>query len=140
MDTNVNTKNTPIKVGDKFSTSIPVTDKMVRQFADLSGDHNPIHLDEEFAKKTRFGRRIAHGMISGALISRCLVDAYGKGIIYLGQALKFTGPVFIDDEVQVEFAVTAIREDKKIATIETQVKKKVSGETVVKGEATIMYP
>ena len=61
-----------ITVGDKFSNEREVTDELVRGFAELSGDHNPIHLDEEFAKETRFGRRIAHGMLSGAFISAVL--------------------------------------------------------------------
>ena len=61
-----------IKIGDKFSTTKQITDEVVRSFAELSGDYNPIHLDEEFAAKTRFKKRIAHGMISGALISAVL--------------------------------------------------------------------
>ncbi|MBO9667406.1 MAG: MaoC family dehydratase N-terminal domain-containing protein, partial [Bdellovibrio sp.] len=68
-----------IDVGFTKSTSVKVTDKMVHQFAELSGDHNPIHLDDTYAAKTRFGRRIAHGMISGALISRALVECIGSG-------------------------------------------------------------
>ena len=61
-----------LKIGDSFSTSRKVTDELVRKFAEVSGDYNPIHLDEEFAKTTRFGRRIAHGMLSGAFISAVL--------------------------------------------------------------------
>jgi len=60
------------KVGDSFSRSREVTDELVRAFAEVSGDHNPIHLDDEFAKTTRFGRRIAHGMLSGAFRSGVL--------------------------------------------------------------------
>jgi 3-hydroxybutyryl-CoA dehydratase len=56
-----------VKLGDSFSKERMVTDELIRQFAEISGDFNPIHLDEEFAKKTRFGRRIAHGMLSGAV-------------------------------------------------------------------------
>ena len=55
-----------LKIGDEFSTSREVTDEVIRKFAEVSGDFNPIHLDEEFAKTTRFGKRIAHGMLSGA--------------------------------------------------------------------------
>ena len=57
-----------LKIGDSFSTSKQITDSVVRTFAEFSGDYNPIHLDEEFARNTRFAKRIAHGMISGALI------------------------------------------------------------------------
>jgi 3-hydroxybutyryl-CoA dehydratase len=126
------------KVGDQASIRVRVTDKMVRQFAELSGDNNPIHLDEAFAAKTRFGKRVAHGMISGALISRALATTIpGPGGLYLGQTLKFTAPVFIDDELEISITVTAVREDKGILTLET-VAKKTTGEIVVKGEATGM--
>jgi acyl dehydratase len=125
------------KQGDRKSVSIQVTDKMVHQFADMSGDHNPIHLDDQYAKATRFGRRIAHGMICGALISRALSDELGGGGIYLGQTLKFLHPVFIDDTVTIELHVANFREERGIALIETVVKKQ-TGEVVVKGEATIM--
>lgn len=125
------------EVGFKTTMEVQVTDKMVRQFAEMSGDFNPIHLDDDYAKTTRFGRRIAHGMIMGALISRMLNERIGSGGIYLGQTLKFVNPVYIDDVVTLEMTITAIRKEKGIATIDTIAKKK-SGETVVKGEAIIM--
>lgn len=65
-----------IKIGDSFSTSREVTDEVIRKFAEVSGDFNPIHLDEEFAKTTRFGKRIAHGMLSGAFISAVLGNEF----------------------------------------------------------------
>ena len=65
-------KNMEINIGDKFSNERKITDELIRGFAEMSGDHNPIHLDEEFAATTRFGRRIAHGMLSGAFISGVL--------------------------------------------------------------------
>lgn len=127
-----------LKIGDQFSTSKQITDSVVRAFADLSGDYNPIHIDEEFAKTTRFGRRIAHGMISGALISAVLgYEFKERKIVYLSQSLKFVAPVFIDDTVTATATVKNIREDKPIVTIET-VCTKQTGETVVKGEAVVM--
>ncbi len=130
-------KTGDFKVGDKVTVTVTVTDKMVRQFAELSGDHNPIHLDDEYAKTTRFGRRIAHGMICGALISRALATELGPGGIYLAQNMKFLNPVFIDDVLNIELHVTALRQEKGIGTIETIVKKS-TGETCIKGEAMIM--
>ncbi|MFN7262423.1 MAG: MaoC family dehydratase [Pseudobdellovibrionaceae bacterium] len=124
-------------VGHKIVEQVPITDEMVRQFADLSGDKNPIHLDDEFAKSTRFGRRIAHGMISAALISRVLGMQLGPGGIYLGQTLKFTHPLFIGDTAIVEVTVLQLREERGLAIIETLVKNQ-KGELCVKGEATIM--
>jgi 3-hydroxybutyryl-CoA dehydratase len=124
-------------VGFKDSVSVQVTDKMIRQFAEMSGDYNPIHLDDEYAKSTRFGRRIAHGMIVGALISRALNEKIGGGGVYLAQSLKFVNPVFIDDVVTIEVTITGLRKEKGIATVETLAKKQ-TGEITVKGEAIIM--
>jgi acyl dehydratase len=127
-----------LKVGDKFSASKQITDAVVRAFAELSGDYNPIHLDDEFAAKTRFGKRIAHGMISGALISAVLgYELKDRKIVYLSQTLKFTAPVYIDDTVTATATVTNIREDKPVVTVET-ICTNQNGETVVKGEAAIM--
>jgi 3-hydroxybutyryl-CoA dehydratase len=127
-----------LKIGDTFSTSKQITDAVVRAFAELSGDFNPIHLDEEFASKTRFGRRIAHGMISGALISAVLgYEFKERKIVYLSQTLKFTAPVFLDDTVTATATVAGIRADKPVVTLET-VCTNQAGETVVKGEAVVM--
>ena len=127
-----------LKIGDTFTISKEVTDEVIRKFADVSGDYNPIHLDEEFAAKTRFGRRIAHGMISGALISAVLgYEFKERKIVYLSQTMKFTAPVFIDDTVTATATVAKIREDKPIVTIET-VCTNQAGETTLKGEAVVM--
>ena len=127
-----------LQIGDKFSTTKKITDAVVRAFAELSGDFNPIHLDEEFAAKTQFGKRIAHGMISGALISAVLgYEFKERKVVYLSQTLKFTAPVFLDDAVTATATVTNIREDKPIVTLET-VCKNQEGKTVVKGEAVVM--
>lgn len=127
-----------LKIGDKFSISKQITDAVVRAFADLSGDYNPIHLDEEFAKTTMFKKRIAHGMISGALISAVLgYEFKERKIVYLSQTMKFVAPVFLDDTVTATATVTKIREDKPIITVET-VCTNQNGETVVTGEGKIM--
>ncbi len=126
-----------VDIGFENKVSVQVTDKMVRMFAELSGDHNPIHLDDEYAKTTKFGRRIAHGMIVGALISRALNESLGSGGVYLGQSVKFVNPVFIDDTVTIHIKVTALRKEKGIAQVDTNVTNQ-RGETVVKGDAVIM--
>lgn len=127
-----------IKIGDSFSKERTVTDELVRRFAEVSGDFNPIHLDEEFAKQTRFGRRIAHGMLSGAFISAVLgYELYERKIVYLGQTLRFKSPVFIGDTVTTTATVTKIREDKPVITLET-VCTNQDGKTLVKGEAVVM--
>ena len=126
-----------ICVGYKASETIQITDKMVRQFAELSGDFNPIHLDDDYAKTTRFQKRIAHGMILGALISRLLTEKIGTGGIYLAQSLKFSNPVFIGDDITFEFEITKLHKTRGIGTVETNARNP-KGEIVVKGEATIM--
>ena len=127
-----------LKIGDKYSTSREVTDEVILKFAEVSGDYNPIHLDEEFAKTTRFGKRIAHGMLSGAFISAILGNEFqGRTVIYLSQTLKFTAPVFIGDTVTATATITNIREDKNIVTLET-ICTNQDGETLVKGESAIM--
>lgn len=127
-----------IKIGDKFSIERTVTDELVRSFAELSGDHNPIHLDEGFAAATRFGRRIAHGMLSGAFISTVLgFEFRERKIVYLSQTMKFVAPVFIDDTITTTATVTHIREDKGIVTLET-VCTNQNGEVTLTGEAALM--
>ncbi len=127
-----------IKIGNIFSNSRLVTDDLIRKFAEVSGDYNPIHLDEEFAKTTRFGKRIAHGMLSGAFISAVLGNEFtDRKIIYLSQTMKFTAPVFLGDTVTTNATVTNIREDRGIVTLET-VCTNQNGETLVKGEAAVM--
>ena len=127
-----------VKVGDSFSKTREITDELVRAFAEVSGDFNPIHVDEEFAKTTRFGRRIAHGMLSGAFISAVLGYEFAeKRIVYLSQTMKFTAPVYIGDTVTTVATITNIREEKNIVTMET-VCSNQNGEAVVKGEAVVM--
>lgn len=127
-----------IKVGDTASLTRKVTDEDVRRFAELSGDHNPIHLDDGYAATTRFGQRIAHGMFGASLISAVLGnDLPGTGSIYLSQTLKFLAPVYLGDTLTARLTVTKIRDDKPIVTLET-VCENQHGETIIKGEAVVL--
>lgn len=127
-----------IKIGDKFSTTREITDALIRAFAELSGDHNPIHLDDEFAAKTRFGKRIAHGMLSGAFISAVLgYEFQERKIVYLSQTMKFIAPVFIGDTITTTATVVRIREEKGIVILET-ICTNQNNEVTVKGEAAVM--
>ena len=128
------------KVGDAAEVSKTITDADVRAFAELTGDRNPVHLDEEFAATTRFGRRIAHGMLGASLISTVLASELpGRGTVYLSQTLRFTAPVFIGDTVTARVAVKHVREDKPVVTLET-VCTNQRGERVVEGEAVVLLP
>lgn len=126
-------------VGQKSSFSELVDDKLVRGYADVTGDHNPIHVDEEFAKKTKFGRRIAHGGILFGIISKHLaMDMPGAGTVYLSQLVNFRAPVFINDTVTLEVTIAELL-PKNGARINTVIKKQ-SGEVVLDGEATVKLP
>ena len=127
-----------ISIGDKFAKTRKVTDELVRAFAEVSGDYNPIHLDEAFAAQTRFGRRIAHGMLSGAFISAVLgYEFEERKIVYLSQKMKFVSPVFIGDTITTTAIVKQIREERGIVTLET-ICTNQAGTVTVQGEAMVM--
>jgi len=126
-------------IGTQATLSRTITEDDILLFALVSGDHNPIHLDAEYAEKTLFGKRIAHGFLIGSLISAVLGnDMPGPGSIYLGQTLKFLAPIHIGDTVTVTVKVVAIREDKRIITLHTDCTKQ-HGTLVLSGEATVKY-
>jgi len=127
------------KIGDEASLTKTITSDDIRRFADLLGDHNPIHVDEAYALTTPFGRPIAHGMLVGSLVSSVLANQMpGPGTIYLGQNLRFQGPVFSGDTITAKAVVKDIRTDKPIYTLET-VCTNQGGETVVAGEAVVLW-
>ena len=128
-----------IKVGDTAEISKTIRENEVRAFAELTGDFNPVHLDEDYAKGTRFGRRIAHGMLTASLISSVLANKLpGEGTVYSSQTLQFVAPVYLDDTVTARVTVTKIRDDRPIATLET-VCMNERGEMLVKGEAVVLF-
>ena len=127
------------KVGQKTTFSELIDDKLVRGFADVTGDHNPIHVDDAFAKKSKFGQRIAHGAILFGIISRVLAeDVPGPGTVYLSQLINFRFPVFINDTVTLEVTITELL-PKNGAKLSTVIKKQ-TGEVVADGEATVKLP
>jgi 3-hydroxybutyryl-CoA dehydratase len=127
-----------IQVGDHAEISKTITDEDVHLFANLTGDHNPVHLDDQYANGTRFKRRVAHGMLTASLISSVLANKLpGEGTVYLSQSLKFVAPVYLDDRVTARVTVTQIREDKPIATLET-ICLNQRGELLIKGEAVVL--
>jgi 3-hydroxybutyryl-CoA dehydratase len=116
-----------------------VDDALVRGYADLTGDHNKIHVDDVFAKKTKFGRRIAHGGIMFGMISKVLGgEMPGLGTVYLSQLVNFHAPVFINDTVTLVCTISALlpKHVAKITTIMT----KQTGEVVVDGVCTVKLP
>ena len=129
-----------LSLGQKASFTKQVTEQDVVLFAAVSGDVNPVHLDEAFAAETMFAGRIAHGMLSGAVISAALaMEMPGPGVIYLGQTLRFTRPVRIGDEITAHLEVTEKREGKGIVKIACEVVNQ-DEKVVVSGEATVLAP
>ena len=126
-----------IKVGDDASISRTITEAHIVAFAGLTGDMNPVHVDAEYAAKSMFGERIAHGMLVAGLISAVIgTELPGPDSIYLGQELKFTAPVKIGDTVTVTATVTDKRDDKRIIKLQTTATNQ-RGEMVVDGNAVI---
>lgn len=127
-------------VGQSVEAPTVVTAHMVELFAEATGDRNPVHLDEEFAAKTKFGGRIAHGMLTAGFVSAAIASKLpGPGSIYMGQTLRFTKPVKLGDTVTVKLEVIEIIAEKKRVRLST-VCTNQNGETVMEGEATVMVP
>ena len=128
-----------LSLGQSAEIVHTVTDADIRGFAEVSGDNNPMHLDEAFAAATPFKSRIAHGMLSGSYISAVLGTRLpGPGAIYLSQSMRFKRPVRIGDEVHCRATVTAIDPEKAQVTLSTVCE--VAGKPVVEGEAVVLAP
>ncbi|MES2341324.1 MAG: MaoC family dehydratase [Pseudomonadota bacterium] len=128
-----------LSIGQSAETTRVVTASDVEAFAAVSGDTNPVHLDEDYAKTTTFQTRIAHGMLSGAYISAVIgTKLPGPGSIYLSQSMRFRRPVKLGDAVVTRVTIQALDEARGHATLATVCQ--VNGKTVVDGEAVIMVP
>jgi len=125
-------------VGQRDSFTKTVTEADVTTFAGLIGDFNPIHVDAEYARKSRFGQRVAHGMLTGGLISAVLGNKLpGPGSIYLSQQIEFLTPVFIGDTITATVEVESWRSDKRILTLKTDAYNQ-EHEQVVTGRAVLL--
>jgi acyl dehydratase len=126
-------------IGTEATLSRTITEDDILLFAVVSGDKNPLHLDAEYAERSLFGKRIAHGFLIGSLISAVLGNVLpGPGSIYLGQTLRFLAPIHIGDTVTVAVKVVALREDKRIVTLHTNCTNQ-HGTLVLSGEATVKF-
>ncbi len=126
------------KEGETATLAKTITQSDIEQFAKLVGDMNPVHVDPDFAKKTRFGRPIAHGMWGLSLISAVLgTKLPGPGTIYLSQTVKFRAPVFPGDTLTAKVKVLQVRQDKPIITLETNCENQ-KGELILTGESVVL--
>lgn len=126
-----------LSVGQSAEFSRTVTEADVMSFANVTGDFNPVHTDAEAAAKSRFGVRIAHGMLSAGYISATIAGHLpGPGSIYLGQTLKFTAPVRFGDTVTTTVEVLELLSKNRVRLSTTC--RNQNGQTVLEGEATVM--
>ncbi len=127
-----------VSVGDRAEREFEVTQELIRRFAEISGDTNPVHLDAAYAAGMRFGGTVAHGMLTAGFFSGILgTQLPGTGSIYLGQELRFLAPVRPGDRVRCEVELTELG-DRRRATFATRAW--VGERLVVDGEARVLLP
>ena len=124
-----------LQVGDTASRSLTLTADAVKAFAELTGDHNPLHFDEDFAAQTKFGRLVVQGgLTTGLLHALVAMDMPGPGTVFLSQNWKFTAPVFIGDTIVADAEVMSVHATKPVCQLAVCVKRQ-DDETVLEGEA-----
>lgn len=121
-----------VPIGRKHAIERTMTAADVDAFGHLSGDLNPLHMDEDFARRTPFKRRVVHGLLTGALVSTTHTQLTGPGFAYVGQELRFLGPVFIGDTLTVEVTVVEKKPAKRILILDTMVRNQ-KGDAVLAG-------
>lgn len=128
-----------ISIGMSASYSQTITDADIKAFAGISGDHNPVHVSETYASESRFGKRIAHGLISASFFSALFgTKLPGHGCVYASQSLSFKYPVFIGDTVEATVTVKSVDITKRKVIFDTTCK--VGRKKVITGEAEIYIP
>ena len=128
------------RLGQRATFSKTITEADIQGFADLTGDRNPLHLDAQFARRSRFGRPIAHGLLVAGIISAALGTRLpGAGAIYVSQSLRFLKPVYPGDTVTATVEVTAWQEDRGVVTLRTTCANQ-SSDVIIDGEAVLLVP
>jgi 3-hydroxybutyryl-CoA dehydratase len=126
------------RLNDSANRTVVVSRELVDRFAALTGDDNPVHLDEVYAAATPFDKCIGHGILAAGLISAALAqDLPGPGTIYLSQTLKFMAPIFVGQTLTITLPVAGLRPEKRVATLSTV--GDVGGRQAIAGEAVVMY-
>ena len=132
-----------VMVGQRATRRTTITSDAVRTYAELTGDYNPLHFDEEFATRGMFGARMVHGgLTTGLLHALVATDLPGPGSVFMSQNWKFTAPVFIDDTITAVAEVKSVHPSKPVTQLAFTVTRQ-TGETVLEGEAwcyRVEYP
>jgi acyl dehydratase len=124
-----------VRVGDKASRTMSVTAEHVRAYAEMTGDYNPLHFDEAFTSRTKFGKLVAQGgLTTGILHALVAMDMPGPGTVFLSQNWKFTSPVYIGDTISAEAEVLEVHATKPVSRLKFTVRRQ-TGEAVLEGEA-----
>ena len=124
-----------LRVGQTATRSLTVTADHVQTFAELTGDYNPLHFDEDFAANTKFGRLVVQGgLTTGLLHALVAMDMPGSGTVFLSQDWKFTAPVYIGDTITAEAEVVSVHDTKPVSELRVRVQRQ-DGETVLEGDA-----
>ena len=128
-----------LKVGDEFKHDFSYTQQDVNDYARVSGDTNPLHIDEQAGKESMFGRCIIHGFLGASVFTKIFGALwYNDGHVYLSQSMKWLKPMFVDVEYEATIRVAEIFPEKSRIRYECEVREKASGDLTVSGEATLM--
>lgn len=128
-----------LKVGEKYTHTFSFSQEDVIAFAKVTGDNNPVHLDEDYAADTMFKKPIMHGMLGASIFSKVFGTLFpGEGTIYLNQNIQFTRPMYAGDQYEAQFEIVEIDSEKHRAKITTSIVN-IEGKTVILGDATLMH-
>ncbi|MDR2010688.1 MAG: MaoC family dehydratase [Bacteroidales bacterium] len=128
-----------LKIGDSYSEKVRFSQENVNKFAEISGDNNPIHINEEYAAKTQFGKPIVHGFFAGAVFSKIFGTKWpGEGTIYIYQDMTFRAPVFVEQDYFAKLEILEVDEEKHRGTIKCTLEDS-KGNAVITGEAKLMH-
>ena len=136
-----NLKNmSAIKIGSTYTHEVCFSQEQVNAFADVTGDHNPIHIDAEYATKTPFGRCIVHGFLAGSVFSKVFGTLFpGEGTIYMSQEMRFMAPVFPDTEYRAVFEVEETIPEKHRGVVACRLERISDGQICIEGKARILH-
>jgi acyl dehydratase len=141
MNTDTTTSTEKLNEKDEYRLTFSYSQEQVNRFAEVTGDNNPLHLDENYAATTMFKRPIMHGFLGGSVFSKIFGTLFpGEGTIYMNQTMNFMRPMFVDTDYEAVMTITEINREKNRAKVQTQVIDKTTGKVTIDGEATVINP